>query len=67
MTADTLQAPGEHGTVSSRSRIDRDAARTAVEDFLDAMGVHRDAPGLERTPERVVEMMAELLTPPPST
>lgn len=64
MTADTLQATSEPGTVSPPGRIDRDAARTAVEAFLDAMGVDRNAPGLERTSERVVEMMAELLTPP---
>jgi GTP cyclohydrolase I len=45
--------------------VDLDKAAGAVADLLDALGVDRNADGLEETPARVAKALAEMLTPEP--
>ena len=45
--------------------VDLDRAAGAVADLLDALGVDRNADGLEETPARVAKALAEMLTPEP--
>jgi GTP cyclohydrolase I len=47
------------------NEIDLDMAASAVADLLDALGVDRDADGLEETPARVAKALAEMLSPEP--
>jgi GTP cyclohydrolase IA len=48
-----------------RPRIDRSAVERAASDLLRAVGADPDAEGLEETPRRVADALAELLTPQP--
>ena len=66
----------DHGPVTGRAahlhlhrgpenEVDLDKAAGAVADLLDALGVDRNANGLEETPARVAKALAEMLTPEP--
>jgi GTP cyclohydrolase I len=47
------------------NEIDIDKATCAVADLLDALGVDRNADGVEETPARVAKALAEMLSPAP--
>ncbi|MEX2619334.1 MAG: GTP cyclohydrolase I FolE [Egibacteraceae bacterium] len=50
---------------SHRRSIDLARAADAAAELLDALGLDATSPGLERTPTRIAEMFAELLTAAP--
>ena len=63
--APNLTLPGVSEVSSHRRPVDLDHATAAAADLLDALGLDRTSPGLERTPARIAGMLAELLSPQP--
>src|SRR4051812_31467353 len=52
-------------TTDAQRAFDRRAVQAAARELLDAIGADVDSPGLQDTPRRVADALAELLTPQP--
>jgi GTP cyclohydrolase I len=55
----------DSGIAAAGQRFDLAAAATAAREFLAALGISCDSPGMSQTPERMARAYAEMFTAPP--